>query len=216
MTCPITGFDCITCEDTCLLKARREHADPFRRGNELRTCDDELRQIGLEPAAVEPKGKQQMNATLSDCGTYRYWLNRHWGEGTAVVNFIMLNPSTADHKEDDPTIRRCINFAKLWGYDGLEVTNLFAFRATDPKELKTAADPIGPLNDQHIEDTARKAELVICGWGTHGGLNNRQAHVMKLLSGISLGALKQTKAGFPGHPLYLKSSSKPQPFRRKA
>ena len=106
-------------------------------------------------------------ATISACTKYRYSLRRTWQEGGRVVCFIMLNPSTADADIDDPTIRRCVGFGKSWGYDALEVVNLFAWRETEPKFLITPSDPIGPDNDGAILEASGRAELVVCAWGSH-------------------------------------------------
>jgi hypothetical protein len=123
-------------------------------------------------------------AVFSECRTYRYMLWRRWKEDKQVtgfgpdaiefdspshmVAFIGLNPSTADETQDDPTIRRCIGFAKSWGFRGMMMLNLFAFRATDPKDMKAAADPIGPDNDRHIRVASSILPQTICCWGTHG------------------------------------------------
>ena len=103
----------------------------------------------------------QRDALFSPCGTYRYRLTRRWAEGPAVA-FIMLNPSTADGSVDDPTIRRCIGYGQSWGYGALAVGNLYAFRATEPQELRRARDPIGPDNDRHLECIAETATRVVC------------------------------------------------------
>jgi hypothetical protein len=140
----------------------------------------------------------------NDC--YRYTLTRGVGHGTDAVNFIMLNPSTADTEKDDPTIRRCMGYAKEWGYADLIVTNLFAYRATDPSELRNTADPIGPENDRYILETAKKSNAVVCAWGIHGSYLGRSATVKRMLldAGLSLACLKLCADGEPGHPLYLK------------
>src|SRR6185437_4527136 len=102
---------------------------------------------------------------LSPCGLYRYTLTREVSDGgKGTVNFLMLNPSTADAEEDDPTITRCINYTRDWGYDRLVVTNLFALRSTDPAGLRTAEKPIGPENNRHIRVEAAHAQLVVCAW----------------------------------------------------
>lgn len=150
------------------------------------------------------------SAELSPCGRYRYTLRRAGlGGSIETINFIMLNPSTADAEIDDPTIRRCIRFTSDWGYNELVVTNLFALRSTDPKALATAADPIGPDNDRHIAQQAAAAALVVCAWGAHGALRGRAAHVVRLLAsaGIQPMCLSMTAGGQPGHPLYLPASS---------
>lgn len=103
-------------------------------------------------------------ALISECGLYRYRLWRRWGIGPHAT-WIMLNPSTADADLDDPTIRRCIGFARAWGFSAIEVVNLFALRATNPRELGRSADPIGPDNDRHLSEAGRAAELRIAAWG---------------------------------------------------
>src|SRR5689334_10494992 len=104
-------------------------------------------------------------AMLSPDSNYRYSLRRTWREGSRIVCFIMLNPSTADADLDDPTIRRCIGFAKSWNYDALEVVNLFAWRATKPSVLASIDDPEGLENDGSILKAAARAEMIVCAWG---------------------------------------------------
>ena len=108
------------------------------------------------------------DAKLSDCRKYRYALWRTWDAEKPFVMFIGLNPSTADETEDDPTIRRCINYAKDWGYGGLCMVNLFAFRATEPNDMKNAIDPIGPENDEWLKNLSKDAGVIIGAWGNHG------------------------------------------------
>ena len=103
-------------------------------------------------------------AVLSECGSYRYALTREWADGKCVA-WLMLNPSTADADIDDPTIRRCIGFARQWGYGRLVVVNLFALRATDPRVLVRNADPVGSKNDFYIAKAMKEAQEVICAWG---------------------------------------------------
>lgn len=149
-------------------------------------------------------------AYISDDGVYRYNLVRDWadedGEG---MLFIMLNPSTADAVEDDPTIRRCINFAKREGCEYIEVVNLFAFRATDPKDMKAAADPVGPENDLVIRQALADVEKVVCAWGAHGSFMARDKVVLDIIhqAGHVPMALGVTQAGLPRHPLYLKNTA---------
>lgn len=132
------------------------------------------------------------------------------GNWTPYVNFILLNPSTADETNDDPTIRRCIGFAKEWGYGAVCITNLFAYRATEPNAMKSAADPIGPENDKWLIGCAKGAELSVAGWGTHGGFLSRAEHVLKIVPGVV--CLGKTKDGHPRHPLYLPKTAKPQNY----
>ena len=153
-------------------------------------------------------------ACITSHGTYRYALWRIWDEFLPTVAFIGLNPSTADETEDDPTIRRCVNYAKTWSYGGIYMLNLFAFRATEPKVMKAATDPVGPSNDTNILKYAKKCDKVIAAWGTNGTLNNRNIDVETGLGshGIKLWCLKKTAGGHPNHPLYLKKDLKPIPF----
>jgi len=133
---------------------------------------------------------------------HRYTLWRSWDGGAGFVQFIGLNPSTADEVQDDPTVRRCIGYAKAWGYAGLCMTNAFAFRSTDPTGLRTAADPIGPENDRRLVEVSRFAGKVVAAWGVHATFMGREAAVRKLIPNLFV--LKLTKDGHPGHPLYLK------------
>ena len=151
-----------------------------------------------------------MSAVISECTRYRYRLSRQL-VGAGVVAFVMLNPSTADAETDDATIRRCIGYARAWGFGLLEVVNLFAWRATNPAELLAATDPIGPDNDEHIIAVTRNADLVIAAWGAGGVLHDRDRNVSCLLGhfGVALNALVKTRNGMPGHPLRLRKDAKP-------
>ena len=124
----------------------------------------------------------------------------------------MLNPSTANATRNDPTIRRCIGFARAWGYERLVVTNLFGLRATLPAALRSAVDPIGPENDRHLRRAAVQADRIVCAWGVHGALGNRGAEVLTLLKGFRLEHLGLTRGGHPRHPLYLPAACQPQPL----
>lgn len=148
-------------------------------------------------------------AIISDCGKYRYRLWRIWNEANPLVMFIMLNPSTADSNLDDPTIRRCIGFAGSWGYGGLYVGNLFAYRSTDPKQLKSVIDPRGKDNDYHLRQMVMKCSIVICAWG------NGYEYPNDSICGIPeslMHYIDLSKDGIPKHPLYLKKSLKPKRF----
>ncbi len=151
------------------------------------------------------------SAFISDCRQFRYRLGRTWGEGRKVA-FIMLNPSTADASEDDPTIRRCMNFAKAWGFGGMEVANLFAFRTAFPLALFEAQDPVGPYNDRALLETANNVDEIVCAWGAHGDFLGQDSHARGLLEDYMLYCLKLTAKGQPGHPLYLKASLRPIPY----
>ena len=143
-------------------------------------------------------------ALISGCGLYRYTLKRHWRGGRGVCVFVMLNPSKATAYQDDPTVRRCTEFARKWGFEALTVLNLFAFRATDPKEMKAAEDPIGPHNDETIVEVCTCADRVIAAWGRDGAHLGRATAVVDLLRaecGLVPEALRLTQEGFPTHPL---------------
>lgn len=124
--------------------------------------------------------------------------------------FIGLNPSVADEVQDDPTIRRCAAFAKAWGYGALCMSNLFAFRATDPADMIAADDPVGPDNDRYLTDLASNAGVVVAAWGTNGTHRSRDLAVRAMIPNLHY--LHKTKAGHPGHPLYLHGTLKPVPF----
>jgi len=155
------------------------------------------------------------DAVFSKCGLYRYELMRSWSTAKPMM-WIMLNPSTADAVDDDPTIRRCIRFAQRQRAGGIIVCNLFALRSTDPSALKVAKDPVGPDNDTTLINCARRSGAIVCAWGTHGTLNNRNQAVMRLLDneGLSLKmfCLGLTKHGHPRHPLYLKKNTELLPL----
>jgi hypothetical protein len=156
-------------------------------------------------------------AEFSPCRKWRYVLRRRWARGP-VVGFILLNPSTADETKDDPTIRRCIGFAKSLGFGGLTLGNLFALRSTDPRALKSDVDPIGPGNALAILDIAGEADgNIICGWGNHGAFMNRGAEVLKSLRsfGATPMSLSITRLGEPAHPLYLPAELRPFPIERR-
>ena len=119
------------------------------------------------------------SALFSECRTYRYNLWRIWDESLDSILFIGLNPSKADESYNDPTINRCINFAKKWGYGGLCMANLFAYRATQPRIMMLADDPIGPENDQILFDLVSKAKIVVAAWGNHGSFMGRSAHIAR-------------------------------------
>lgn len=165
-----------------------------------------------------PQPTLQTGATFSPCGTYRYTLTRLWEPDRGRCTFICFNPSTADAFEDDPTVRRCIGFAQRWGFGSFCMLNLFAFRATDPKEIAGQIDPIGPLNDDVIRQEIRETHKVVLAWGAlAAGYAPRVARVVDLAflcvrrgSVSSLG--EPTKDGHPRHPLYLRGDAELRPF----
>lgn len=150
-------------------------------------------------------------AAFSECRTYRYALYRHWRNGGKIVQFIGLNPSTADETHDDPTLRRCINFARDWGFDGLCMTNLFAYRLTDSSKLKAVENPVGEDNDQWLDVVAEEAALIVACWGPKGVLMKRDTAIKRMLEG-RLHSIRKTSGGHPEHPLYLPKILTPEIF----
>lgn len=155
---------------------------------------------------------RKSSAVISADGKYRYKLGRYWGRETAPAVWIMLNPSTADAVDDDPTIRRCISFAKRWGFGGIEVYNLFALRSRDPIRMETAEDPVGPENDYWLTAAAQSGTTIIAAWGACQTLlqSRRAARVVELLvqsRAANPTSLGLTKAGHPRHPLYVRSDA---------
>lgn len=149
-------------------------------------------------------------ATIDATGRYRYSLWREWGANGSRVAFVLLNPSTADAKRDDPTVRRCIGLARAWGCGSLEIVNLFACRATNPRALREVADPVGPENDRYLLEAARRAQSIVLAWGARGGLHGRDEVVLRLLSGTGeFDCLGTTRGGQPRHPLYVGSTTVP-------
>lgn len=194
--------------------------------------------MNASPATYIDKG-----AIISRCGKYRYRLWREWrlhpkpaqwnmwteDDGSSVVDgdghqlgeprrcvFVMLNPSTADGDVDDPTIRRCVGFAKAWGYDRLEVINLFAYRATNPRDLLAihhTDDPVGIDNQRHFDRALENNGVIICAWGAHGAHLGQDETALGWLGCHKRHALKITADGHPGHPLYLPANSELREFR---
>ena len=146
-------------------------------------------------------------AAFSPCRRYRYALCRQWDNTKPTVLFIGLNPSTADEENDDPTLVRCINFAKSWGSGGVCMANLFAYRATKPKDLLARKRVIGKDNNDWLLDLAKDADKVIAAWGNDGRYLSRSTQVKKLIE--PLHCLKLNKSGEPAHPLYLKAGLTP-------
>jgi hypothetical protein len=160
-----------------------------------------------------PEEAQKIVATgayFSPCRKWRYQLWRIWDWHIPFLNVIGLNPSTADETHNDPTIERCQRRAKAMGFGGLMMTNLFAFRATDPTVMKCYYAPIGPENNDYILDAAKRVGMVLCAWGTNGTHLGRDLEVLQLLEGFDLHCLRVTKDGIPGHPLYLPYSQQPK------
>jgi len=157
----------------------------------------------------------EAGARFSACRRWRTLLWRRWDPARPVANFLMLNPSTADEFQLDPSCTRARVYAARWGFGGLIVTNLFAWRATDPDEMKSAREPVGKGNDVAILEAAHEAKLVVCAWGNHGAHLGRSGRVAALLNdaGFRLHVLKMNAGGEPAHPLYLSGSLRPQSWR---
>jgi hypothetical protein len=152
----------------------------------------------------------ERSAIFSRCRTFRYALERVWDSNGSRVLFIGLNPSKADENADDPTIRRCINFAKDWGFGSLCIVNLFAFCSYDPKELIKANDPVGPKNDFILKKYISESKKIVLAWGNHGDFLKRNEMILKLIQKPF--CLKINKNGAPAHPLYLKGTLKLIPY----
>ena len=178
-------------------------------------------------AYLETTEEPDSGALFSDDNLYRYRLWRVEKSGSGTVAFLMLNPSTADVVNDDPTITRCRGFARDWGYKRLEIINLFAWRSPHPKDLAKAYrpikqgdlegsvwDPVGPNNNQHILSVATAADIVIAAWGANGDKHGRNTEVLEMLWNYRLDKkvhyLALTKHKHPRHPLYLKKNLQPK------
>ena len=158
------------------------------------------------------KGDALSRAVYSDCERYRYLLTRIWDPAGKKALFIMLNPSTATERQNDPTVERCERRARTLGFGGFRVTNIFAWRDTDPKKMRAAADPVGPENDAVLSDSCQWADQIIAGWGSHGAHLDRGVVVARLLkkTGLPIFHLGLTKAGHPKHPLYIAYVQQPE------
>jgi len=159
-----------------------------------------------------PAPERLSGADFSPCRAWRYRLWRRWGPGSAVA-FVGLNPSTADEGGDDPTIRRCLGYARDWGYDALEVVNLYGWRSTLPAPLwdGSTSDPVGPDNDRVLGAVARSADLVVAAWGAFPRARARAEAVRTLLeeTGCTPMILDLTAQGWPRHPLYARRALRP-------
>ena len=154
----------------------------------------------------------EKGAVISTDQKYRYSLHRIWDTNLPMIAFVGLNPSTADDKIDDPTIKRCIEFTKSWNYGGFYMLNLFGYRATNPKELTKTKDPIGTENETHILEILSNVEKVICAWGNQGRLLNQNTKILSLIDNPY--CLKVNKSGEPSHPLYLSKDLKPVEYKK--
>lgn len=157
-------------------------------------------------------------ACFSPCRKYRYILWRVWSPGKPLMTWVMLNPSTADEIANDPTIERCERRARFSGFGGILVVNLFAYRATNPEEMKAAMGPIGDYNPTFIRRAAVAATIsggmVVCGWGEHGAFRSQGSLVRAILHhhGVEPYVLALNKSGEPKHPLYVGYKTAPRPW----
>jgi hypothetical protein len=155
----------------------------------------------------------EYGAIFDASGSYRYSLWRAWSAYHPRIVFVLLNPSAADEQRNDPTIRRCIGFARAWNYGSVEVVNLFAYRTTNYRELFKVNDPVGEENNRFLMQAVERCSTVVVGWGTRGTLLGRDRQVMSLLAGRKdVYCLGITKDGLPRHPLYVKGDRCLVPF----
>ena len=156
-----------------------------------------------------PNHYLENDAVISDCGKYRYLLRRAWDDAKPRVLYIMLNPSTADARQDDATIRSCVRLASGLGYGSMEVVNVFGWRATKPDELLTAADPCGPLNEVSVQLALARCDIPICAWGAWPPADAASAYIRNAIRAKRPAAFcfGKTKSGAPKHPLYIKSGT---------
>ena len=155
---------------------------------------------------------EESSAKISGDGLYRYNLIRQWDLDLPRVLFVMLNPSTADGQSDDPTVRRCIGFARTWGFGSIEIVNLFAWRATNPRELAKVEDPVGFLNESSLRIARERSSLVIAAWGADPMVRVGERLAIDVFWNMS--CLGRTKGGSPRHPLYVAGAQAPEPYLR--
>lgn len=195
---------------------------PYCRGRELPAGGAKAGTLQAAPACgtshpmierYSEAGGQRSRALFSPCGQYRYGLERVWSAGPALL-YIMLNPSTADETRNDPTIERCQRRAVALGFGAMRIANLFAFRATRPRDLRRADNPVGPDNDALVLHWHREAGMTLAGWGTHGAHKGRGAGMAAQLEG-AVHTLGLTRDGHPRHPLYVSYAQEPCPWPRE-
>lgn len=149
--------------------------------------------------ALDPAG-----AIFSPCALYRYLLWRQWTPALPWIVFVMLNPSNADAKKTDPTLRLCIRIARAWGFGGLWIVNMYGYVTANPRELEMAGEPVGPENDRYLREYLKKAPTVLCGWGAYAGnaRPQREAEVLRMMTALDIApaVLDLTKGGQPVHP----------------
>lgn len=155
------------------------------------------------------------SAIISSCGKYRYALSRVWDTEKSLVLWVMLNPSTADAELDDPTIRRCIQFSKDWGFGGMLVGNLYAFRSTDKRVLYKVKDPVGPENLATVAFLQTLSTKTIAAFGNDKGPGSRlywklieQAGFNSInTGGPQILCVGHNKDQSPKHPLYVEKKA---------
>jgi hypothetical protein len=167
---------------------------------------------------IRDQGPELVNpaeAVFDESRTYRYLLTRTWDFSCPPVTWVMLNPSTASALADDPTIRRCVAFARAWHAGGINVVNLFAYRATKPAALRQAADPVGAPNDKFIVQACQPPATVVAAWGAHAFASGRAEAVTRMLTAanIRLLCLGTAQGGQPRHPLYVPAATAAKPYR---
>ena len=182
------------------------------RFDTIRPCTDRRAQLVI--TRQHHKGDVFSIAVYSDCERYRYLLTREWQPGAHRALFVMLNPSTATEFQNDPTVERCERRARALGFGAFRVVNIFAYRATDPKVMRSTEDPIGAGNDAAIIESLEWADQVICAWGGHGAFLGRARFVEQLLRSVDkpLFHLGLTRDGQPKHPLYIGYAEQPRPW----
>ena len=171
----------------------------------------DMSELAPPPSGPVASRTMKRSAVFSACGRYRYVLRRVWDNEQPPVLFIGLNPSTADATRDDATSRVCINYAMRWGYGGVLLGNLFAWRCTERARLRKVADPVGPDNDRWLRRLQKQAPLVVCAWGESGGYLDRDQAVLRFLHDPQ--CLTRLRDGRPGHPLYKSADLRPMPLR---
>jgi hypothetical protein len=166
------------------------------------------------PVRTHTEAGTVSTAVYAPCERYRYSLTRVWTPAAPRLMFVMLNPSTASELHNDPTVERCERRARALGFGGFRVTNIFAWRATRPRDLKQARDPVGPANDAHLVEGAAWADRIVAAWGVHGAHRGRGAAVARKLraAGHGLHHLGLTRDGHPRHPLYVAYRTGPMPW----
>lgn len=162
----------------------------------------------------------ERTARISECGKYRYVLSRRWSAAGGTCLWCMINPSVADALRDDQTVRKCIGYARRWGFGEMQIVNLYALRATDPGELKRFgyAAAVGPANDDTIRNVLGSAKIVIAAWGANPAVDAdaRSSRVVELIcASHELLCLEETKSGHPRHPLYARGNLRPIHYRPK-